>query len=156
MLRPTAVVELIWQDETGSTSATTVFAPSSLTVEQIDAKATALASIVASMTGCVLIKQRIKFIDATVPKPVPASSTPIIRTGAFFFSTNFAAPDGVILVPAIKDAILSDVEPLAGYGIDSDNIDVIAFENIVVAGGITNPFGDAFTALIAAYLQSRI
>lgn len=156
MLKPCAVVELIWQDESGSTSATTFFAPSSLTVDAIDAKASAVASILASMTGCVLVRQRIKYINTPVYLPVASGGAPITRTGIFFFSVTPPDPDGIITVPAVRDGIISTVPPTAGYAIDLSHSDVIAFASAVVDSGITSIFGDAFTAIVTAYLQSRV
>jgi hypothetical protein len=129
---------------------------SSSTVEDIDAAATALASIVLPLTGAVLIKQRIKFKNETVPRTDPADSTPIVRSGVFYFSVDPPSPDGLITVPSIKESVISDVEPFAGVGIDRDNSDIIAFADAVLAAGVTNVFGDAFTALVAAYRQSRV
>jgi len=156
VLRPNAVVELVWQDETGSTASTMLNVTSSSTVEDIDAAATALASIVLPLTGAVLIKQRIKFKNETVPRTDPADSTPIVRSGVFYFSVDPPSPDGLITVPSIKESVISDVEPFAGVGIDRDNSDIIAFVDAVLAAGVTNVFGDAFTALVAAYRQSRV
>jgi hypothetical protein len=130
--------------------------PSSATVDDIDASATALASILLPLTGCVLIKQRIKYINQTVPRTEPADSTPITRSGVFYFSVDPPSPDGLINVPSIKESVISDVEPFAGVGIDRDNSDVIAFVDAVLAADVTNAFGDAFTALVAAYRQSRV
>lgn len=156
MLKPAANVELVWQDETGSTAVTMLHVPSSATVDDIDASATALASILLPLTGCVLIKQRIKYINQTVPRTEPADSTPITRSGVFYFSVDPPSPDGLINVPSIKESVISDVEPFAGVGIDRDNSDVIAFVDAVLAADVTNAFGDAFTALVAAYRQSRV
>jgi len=156
VLRPNAVVELVWQDETGSTASTMLNVTSSSTVEDIDAAATALASIVLPLTGAVLIKQRIKFKNETVPRADPADSTPIVRSGVFYFSVDPPSPDGLITVPSIKESVISDVEPFSGVGIDRDNSDIIAFVDAVLAAGVTNVFGDAFTALVAAYRQSRV
>lgn len=156
MLRPNAVVELVWQDASGSTASTMLNVPSSSTVEDIDAAATAIASIVLPLSGAILIKQRIKFRNEVVPRSEPAGSTPIVRSGVFYFSVDPPSPDGLIFVPSIKESVLSDVEPFAGVGIDRDNSDVIAFVAAVIAGGVTNVFGDAFTALVAAYRQSRV
>ena len=156
MLKPSAVVELVWQDETGSTAVTALSIPSSLTVDEIDADASALASILVPLPGCVLIKQRIKYIN--VPEtPVTASgSTPIARTGMFFFATDGISSDGLISIPAVKDSIIMTTGPGEGILIDETNADVIAFTDTVVDNGISNPFGDDFTSFVIAYLQSRV
>src|SRR6185369_5933249 len=111
MLKPSAMVELVWQDETGSTAVTQLNIPSSLTVDEIDANATALASILVPLTGATLIKQRIKYTKAPEPLSPASDSTPITRTGAFFFTTGDDTPDAVIIVPAVKDSILDTTFP---------------------------------------------
>jgi len=156
VLKPSAVVELVWQDETGSTAVTTLHAPSSSTYADIDASATAIASILASLTGAVLVKQRIKYI--WVPDaPVSASGgASIRRTGAFFFGTGDENPMAISIVHAIKAALIVYTGNGAEVMIDTANSDVIAFVNAVIDSNIVNPFNDDITGLDAAYIQSRV
>jgi len=156
VLRPNAVVELVWQDESGNTAVTQLNAPSSLTYAEIAADAQSLAAILASLTGAVLIKIRVKYSTA-FEAPVPViSGTPITRTGLFFFSTGTTTPDTAISIPAVKDSIVVSTGPTSGIGIDLSNSDVIAFGDDVIANGISNPFADAVVSLFAAYIQSRV
>lgn len=156
MLPPCAVVELVWRDSSGSTSATTVFAPSDLTYSEIDASASALASILLPLTGCVLVEQRIKY--KVVPDTPSAASggASVLRTGAFFFSTAEDDPMALVIVRAIKASLVAVTEPGAGVSIDTDNVDVIAFVDAVIEGGFTNVFSDDITAFDTAYMQSRV
>jgi len=156
VLKPSAVVELVWQDASGSTSAVTMHAPSSATVDDIDASASALASIIVPLTGATLIRQRIRYIS--VPdEPVSASGgASILRTGVFFFDTDDDAPLAVSLVKAIKDSLIVDNGFGDGVLIDTEDSDVIAFVNAVIDGGYTNVFGDDIVGLATAYLQSRL
>lgn len=156
MLKPSAVVELVWQDASGSTAATTLHAPSSATYADIDASATAMASILASLTGAVLVRQRIKYIS--VPEaPVPASGgASIRRTGAFFFGTGDDTAIALIIVHAIKASLVISMGVGAGVGIDIGNSDVIAFINAVIDNNVTNPFGEDVDQFEAAYMQSRV
>jgi hypothetical protein len=156
VLKPVATVELVMQDETGSTSAITLFAPSSLTYTEIDTALTSVVSIFASLSGAVLVTQRVRY--KWVPdEPVSAAgSSPITRTGIFFFSTGPSTPDALVSVPSLKDGVVLDSGPSAGVGIDLSNVDVIAFGDAVVFSGASNPFGDVFELLFAAYIQSRV
>lgn len=156
MLRPSAVVELVWQDETGSTAVTTLQLASSLTVAEIDTALTGVVSILASLTNCSLIKQRIRYLSAIGPTSLASDSTPITKTGIFFFSAGSSAPDALISVPSIKSSVFEETGPGAGVRIDLTNADVATFASAVVDSGISNPFGDAFVSLFAAYLQSRV
>jgi len=156
VLRSNAVVELVWQDETGSTAITVLNCPSSSTYAEIDAAATAIASILVPLSDAVLVKTRYKYRFEVEPRVEPANSTPITRSGAFFFSTTGDVPEGMLTVPSIKEEVLSDVEPFAGVAIDLDNAAVIAFADAIITAGTTNPFADAFLELVQAYLQSRV
>lgn len=156
MLKPCAIVELVWQDETGSTSATTVFAPSSATVSEIDASATALASILLPLSGAVLVAQRIKYQWVPETPVAAADGSPIVRAGAFFFNTGEDTPMELIMVRAVKEAIISTDEPGAGVSIDTGHSDVIAFLDTVIDGIFTNPFADDIVSFEDAYIQSRV
>jgi hypothetical protein len=150
------VVELVWQDASGSRAATTYFALSSLTLAEIDASATAFASILASLTGAVLVKQRIQY--RAVPDSTSSASggASIKRTGIFFFSTGEDMPIALISVPAVKDDKLETTGSREGVGIILSDSDVIAFGDAVVEQGISNPFADVTIELLDAYLQSRV
>ena len=156
MLQVTAVVELVWQDSSGSNAVTQLRYLASLTHDEIASDAEAFGAILASLTGCVLIGIRIKYRSEPALPVLLTGGSPITRTGIFFFSTGSSTPDGLISVPAIKDSVVLSDGPSAGAGIDLSNSDVIAFGDAVVANGISNPFADLFTALFAAYIQSRV
>lgn len=156
MLKPVATIELVMRDETGSTSAITLFASASLEYADIDTALTGVVSIFASLSGATLITQRVRY--KWVPDvPVTAGgSTPIARTGIFFFSTGSSTPDSLISIPSLKDSVIETTGPGAGVRIDLSNSDVIAFGDEVVANGVSNPFADLFVSLFAAYVQSRV
>jgi hypothetical protein len=135
---------------------TSLSVPGSATFAEIDASADAMASILASVTDAVLIKQNVKYKVVYIPQPEPAGSTPIVRSGAFIFFTDIDTPDGIVTIPAIKDSVISDAEPFAGVAIDRDNSDIVALVDTILSLNACNPFGDVFTSLIAAYLQSRV
>ena len=156
MLQVTAIVELVWQDASGTQAVTQLRAPSSWTVSDIDAFATAAASIIAPLTDCVLVGQRIKYKSALEPVTLPIGGNPIVKVAAFFFSTGSGLPDALITVPSVKDSILVADGPTAGYAVELTNSDVEAFTDAVIANGISNPFADDVTVIAAAYLQSRV
>jgi hypothetical protein len=87
---------------------------------------------------------------------LPSDGNAITKVGVFFFSTGTDMPDALIMVPAVKDSILVYDGPTAGYAIELTNSDVEAFTDAVVANGISNPFADDVSAVVAAYIQSRI
>lgn len=149
------MLELQYVDETGTKGATTVKYPLGTTVAFMDAQATALASLIAPITGCVLILQRIIFKAVETPKPVPDMGSTVKGQGVFFFSTSDETPAELIAVPGILEETISDDEPGAGVSIDITNSNVIDFIDAVLAGSYINPFGDAVTALVTAYRQSR-
>jgi len=156
MLKPSAVVELIWQDATGSTGVTQLNAPSTLDREVIAADAAALAAIVVPLTNCSLIGIRVRYKTEPALPVLLTGGSPITKTGIFFFSTGPSTPDALVSVPALKDSVVLSSGPTAGVGIDLSNTDVMTFASAVVSGGMSNPFADVFTALFAAYIQSRV
>src|SRR4029453_4262028 len=121
VLRPTAVVELVWQDESGSTAVTLLRVPSSSTVEQADVSATALASVLLPLTGAVLVRQRIRYQRSFEVPPPADNSTAIVRAGGFWFDCEGDTPDAIIVVPAITESVILTNEPMAGVGIDPQN-----------------------------------
>lgn len=156
MLQVTAVVELVWRDGSGSQAVTQLRAPSSWTVSDIDAFATAAASIFAPLTDCVLVGQRIRYKSALEPVTLPEGGSAITRVAVLFFSPEEDTGYALITIPAAKDSILVASGPTAGYAVDLSNSDVVAFANAVIDNDISNPFADFVTALAAGYLQSRV
>jgi hypothetical protein len=127
-----------------------------LTVSEIDANATALASILLPLSGASLVAIRIRYRSA-FEEPVPATGdTPITRTGIFFFDCGGELPDALISVPAIKDDVLVSSGPSAGVEIDTTNGYVSSFIAAVVENGVSSPFGDDIASFVIAYLQSRV
>jgi len=121
----------------------------------MDAEASAFASLIAPLTGCALIRQRVIYKAVADPRDAPDTGSAIKSQGVFIMTTSDATPLELFAVPGILEEVLSDVEPVAGYAIDPDNAAIIAFIAVLVSGGFTNPFGDAITALDAGYRQSR-
>jgi len=151
------VLELQYLDETGRKGATTVKYPLGTTVAFLDAQATALASLIAPITGCVLIRQRIIYKAVATPRDVPDVGSTVKSQGVFIFSTSEdgSTPLEVIGVPGIEEEVISNAEPGNGVSIDVTNSDVIAFLDTVLTGVYSNPFGNDITSLAAAYRQSR-
>jgi len=149
------VLELQYVDETGTKGATTVKYPLGTTVAFMEAQATALASLIAPITGCVLIRQRIIYKAVQTPRDAPDTGSAVKSQGVFFFSTGDDTPLELLSVPGIEAEVISNAEPGAGVAIDTDNAAIIAFVDAVTANGFTNPFGEAITALVTAYRQSR-
>jgi len=149
------IVELQYVDETGTKGAVSVRYAVDTPYAVLDAEASAFASLIAPLTGCALIRQRILYKAVVDPRDVPDTGSTILSQGVFFFTTGDDTPMELIAVPGILEEVLSDVEPVAGYAIDTDNADIIAFIDAVTSNGLTNPFGDAIASLDAAYLQSR-
>jgi len=156
VLIPSAKVELVYQDETGSTAALTFNVPASSTVAAAASSANDLAAVVASITGCVLVRRRITYRLREDDMPSPEDGASITRRGVFYYAVDPPSPDGLVEIPGIKDSVFLTDGPTAGYQIDRDNADIIAFNDAVLAIGACNPFGDAFTALVIAILESRV
>ena len=129
--------------------------PLGTTVAVIDASAMAFASLIAPLTGCTLIRQRIIYKAVATPRDVPDVGSTVYSQGVFIFSTGEDTPMELIGVPGIEEEAISDVEPFTGVSIDVTNSDVITFLDTVLEGVYSNPFGDDITSLVTAYRQSR-
>lgn len=151
-----AIVELVWQDISGSTSATVVHLPPSTTYAAADAAATALASVVASMTDCVLVRQRIKYTVVRDPSAAAAIGSSIKRRACFFWTVSDDGPLALIEIPSPKESIFLSSGPTAGYAVDLSNTDVAAFIAEIIGDSASNIFGNDITAIETAYLQSRV
>lgn len=155
MLKPVATIELVLMDSRASIGAVVLNIPASSTVEIGDAQATALASLIAPMSDAVLVRYRICYRFQYDDIGVAESGAAVVNAGAFLLMCDPPAPPAVVIVPAIKDSLLLTDGPTAGYGIDRSNSDVVAFLEQLIAMNVSNTFGDAITAIEAAYRQSR-
>lgn len=149
------MLELQYVDETGTKGAVAVKYPLGTTVAFMDAQASALASLIAPITGCSLIRQRIIYKAVVEPREVPDTGSIVHNVGAFLFFTGVDTPMEIVTVPGILDSVLKTSGPTAGYEIDESNSDIEAFLDLVEMGFYTNPFGDDVIQLQAAYRQSR-
>lgn len=156
VLSPTVTVELIWRDETGSQAATTFHAPTSTPIAEIDASASAVASILLSMTGCALMGQRIKYRRYPSAPAIAAADSPITNCGVLYMGGSLGLVMGLIEIPSLKPSVLLDTTCAAGLAIDTTNSDIQALVSAIVDNGITNVFGVPYTSLIAAYQQKRV
>lgn len=149
------MLELQYVDETGTKGTTSVKYPLGTTVAVIDASATALASLIAPITGCSLIRQRIIFKAVQIPLDVPDTGSLVHSAGVFFFSNGEDNPMTIVSIPGILESLFVTSGPTAGYEIDDANSDVDSFLTLVEDGIYTNPFADDVIQLEAAYRQSR-
>jgi hypothetical protein len=131
-------------------------APVGTTYEQMDASATVLASIVAPMTGCVLVQQQIRFKAVATPKTAAQIGSAIKRCGVFFFENDDGSRQSLVAIPGILSELLMSDGPGAGVLIDISNSDVADFIELYIDGIWTNPFSDNMSRFVAAYRQSRV
>lgn len=149
------VLELQYVDETGSRGAITVKYPIGTTVAVMDAEAIALASIVAPITGCALIRQRVIYKFVATPRLSPDTGSDVKRQGVFIFDGSDEDKKALVAIPGILDSLLVVDGPGSGILIDTSLTDVETFVDECIAGIWCNPFGDDILSLIAAYRQSR-
>lgn len=156
MLKPSAIVELVLRDETGTQAALTLFTPSSLTVDTIAANAEAFAAIVLPLTRCSLVAIRVRYVAITDP---PAEADGPSRTShalALFFAVDGSASGGLVTVPGINDSVFVSSGPGAGAVLDLTNADVSALVSAILDAGFCTPFAVPFLDVSGGYLQSRV
>lgn len=156
MLVPTALVELVYSDGSGSNGALTLHTSAAHTVAEIASEALALGAIVASITGCVLVRLRIKYTVRIDDSPPAAIGSSVKRRAVLFLNTTDTTPLALVEILSPLDSIFLTLGPSAGYEIDASNADVTAFVVELIAEGATNVFGDAISSYNAGYLQSRV
>lgn len=130
--------------------------PLGTTYAVLDAQASALASFIAPLTSCTLIRQRIIIKDVTEPRATPDVGSSIKRCGVFIFSDTFDENVVLVQVPGILDDVLATDGPGAGVLIDTDDSRVIDFVVAYIASIMVNPFNVKCSVLNTAYRQSRV
>ncbi len=156
MLKPTATIELVYIDETGSTSAVVVNVPASTSIATMDAQATALASLIAPMTDATLIKIRYSYRTVYQVNIADAGSNPLTVNGVFIFSDFDFNTAGLISIPGLKSSLIATDGNGAEVLIDITSDEVIDFIEQLIAMDATNPMGILLLHLEAAYRQSRV
>lgn len=153
--RQQPILELQYLDASGSKGTVLMKAPLGTAYEDMDVSAEVLTSIIAPITGAVLIRQRVIFKAIAVPRAAADDSSPILRSGMFFFENDDGTHQTVLQVPSLLDSVLETTEPGAGVLIDTSNSDVVSFVSAALELPIVDPFGNMMASLITAYRQSR-
>lgn len=149
-------LELVFQDETGSTGALYVNLTAGTTVSEADSVLGGFAAALQRLTGTVLVRTRLIYrLRNTTPVAAAPGST-IKRNGVFLIDTSSDAPGAIVALPAILDDYLIFPPPGCTTMVDLSNSNVIAFIDALIGAGVCNPFGDTATTVFAAYLASRV
>lgn len=156
MLQPVATIELVLMDASGSTSAVVVNIPASSTVEQADASALALASLVVPLSDCAVVRYRIVWRNSDWSTGLTASGAAIKDAGAFIFSDFDEVTAGLITIPGLSAVLLATDGPGAGVLILEDSTEVNNLVDELILMNASNLNGTLFLHLQAAYLQSRV
>ena len=154
LLWPT--IELILMDSTGSTAVVSIHCDAGSTVEEIDAAASALASIVLSITGCVLVRQRIQYKFVVDIPTSAAIGSSIKRCGVFIFEDASGDNQELVQLPGIISDVLHTSGPGTGILIELFDSRVVAFLEALSDAGDVNPFAVECGSIVTAYRQSRV
>ena len=149
-------VELIYSDASGSTAALVAHFPIDTTYAAAASMASALGAVVASISGCVLVRQRIKYVRVVDSSPPAAIGSSVKRRAVLFFGCGTDLPLALVEIVSPLDSIFLTSGPSAGYEVDLTNSDILAFRDVLIANDATNPFGDAIVDIQSGYLQSRV
>lgn len=156
MVQLTPKLELILMDESGSTAAVVIHLASGTSVDTAAANAEALAAVVLSASGCVLVRQRIVYKVVSEETAPAAIGSSIKRCGVFIFEDIGGDNDNLVQVPGIIDDVLVTDGPGAGILIDQTNANIEAFIGALLDADFVNPFDVECFFLVAAYRQSRV
>jgi hypothetical protein len=130
-------------------------APLGTTYDEMDAGASALASILAPLTGAVLIRQRIIFKSVAVPQDVADVGSSIKRRGVFYFASDDDMSVTLVEVPGILEEMILTTGNGAGVLIDLSNGYISTLIATIIETPICDPFGVLMGHILAAYRQSR-
>lgn len=156
MIAQLPIIELLYQDETGSKGALQVRLPAGTTYEAANATAVAFAAFVAPLTGCVLIRQRIIYKAIADPRSAADVGSLIKRCGVFVFETDDGLNQLLIQVPGLLDSLLETDGDGAGILIDTSASEVLALLALLPSLPVVNPFAVECDNLVIAYRQSRV
>jgi len=131
-------------------------APLGTTYTEMDVGASALASIIAPLTGAVLIRQRIIFKSVAVPHDVADVGGSIKRRGVFYFASDDEMFVTLVEVPGLLDEMLETTGNGAGVLIDLSNGYITTLVAAIIETPITDPFGNQMGHILTAYRQSRV
>lgn len=150
------ILELQYVDETGSRAAVTMKYPLGTTLDIMEADGALLASLIAPLTGCALIRQRAIFKTVASPRDVPDVGSLITRRGVFYFASDDETSLAIVEVPGLLDEMLESSGTGEGVVIDQSNGYISTLIATIIETPITDPFGNLMSHIIAAYLQSRV
>lgn len=156
MVQVTPKVELVYSDESGSTAALTFSFPIGSTVATALSASEALGAVVAFLTGCTLVRVRIKYTYHRDDMSTPDDGASVARRGMFFFDCGTDNPPAVIEIPGLRDDFYVTSGVGEGILIDTANTTIADFVTAIEAGNYCNPFADDIVSLAAAYRQSRV
>lgn len=149
-------LELVYRDASGSHAAVEIRLKSGTTYAAADAGAISLASALASLTEAVLVRQRIRYRVVTDEITTAELGSSIKRCGVFIWACIDDEHQALVSLPSIVESVIVTTEPGAGVLIDTSDALVIAFTDELIAQGVTDPFANEISSLIAAYRQSRV
>lgn len=156
MLMQLPRLELSFVDGSSSVAVVRFTIKTLATVSEIEGAATGMVAALSALTDAVFFQQEIIYTAVPEVGEIGALGSDKFRTGVFIF--DCVEPDTVALVevPAIKDDLLVTSGPGTGVLIDVAHADVLAFVDVLITNGATNPFAVAIDILSAAYRQSRV
>lgn len=149
------VIELVYQDDSGSTGQVEMRLPAGTTYSVADVAAQAIASAFASITGAVLVRQRIRYRANASSRAAALTGSRNKRAGIFILENVDGLSQLLVQVPGILDSVILSTGNGAGVSIDTDNSDVSSFLSALTDNGVTSPFAVVCANLVAAYVQSR-
>lgn len=149
-------LELTYVDGSGSSAVVRFTIKTLATVSEIEGAAIEMIAALSALTDAAFVSYEIVYTAVPEVGLIGAEGSDRLRVGVFIFDCVEADQVGLVEVPAIKDEMLVTDGPGAGVLIDVENADVLAFVDVLVVSGATNPFAVALDVLTTAYRQSRV
>lgn len=156
MLAFKPMIELVYNDASGSTAMLTAWLQADTTVAAADDAIGVLSAALASLTGCTLVRTRIVYKFRADTPAVAEIGSLITQQGVFMYDCTVDGPGFILSVPGLVDDVIITTGVLAGIGIDTSDSRVTDLTDVLIENDCTNAFADTITALATAFVQSRV
>lgn len=115
-----------------------------------------LAVRMQAISDAVLVRYAVNFPIRNTDAIIAASRVPIPALARFIFTVD-PGPDTYwsVVLPYKPEWVLTD-GPLAGVGLDLTNSEIVSLESEIVSAPFLDQFGNAITALVAAFIEETV
>lgn len=140
-------------DETGSSSLMRGSLAAGTSASTALAYVTDLASAVAAISSCVVVRVSVSFRIVQQPLPAPSPPERTIDEGVFIFQTSEDDKLAVFVFSGFPETLLETDGCFSGVRIDTDSAALAALISLISGGIWTDPFNVDLTDVLTGYMR---